>query len=99
MMSRQPPAVRIAPIADLMHEMLRKEFCAQPPEADAHRLETRQFHEQQWQFGQQLAAVFLFLFVFYDERPQKAVTAQLRLVRSDSAEMLPKFRRKRFSNS
>ena len=88
--------MRIAPIADLMHEMLREEFRAQPPETNAHRLETRQFREQQRQFGQQLAAVFLFIFVFQNERPQQAVAAQLRLIREDAAQMRPQFRRQRF---
>ena len=96
MMARQPPAVGVAPIADLMHEMLREKLRAQPPETDAHRLETRQFRKQQRQFGQQFAAVFLFIFVFYDERPQQAVAAQLRLVREDAAQMRPQFRRQRF---
>ena len=95
-MARQPPAVRIAPIADLMHEMLREELRAQPPETNAHRFETRQFREQQRQFGQQLAAVFLFIFVFQNERPQQAVAAQLRLIREDAAQMRPQFRRQRF---
>ena len=86
-MARQPPAVRIAPIADLMHEMLREELCAQPPETNAHRFETSQFRKQQRQFGQQLTAVFLFIFVFQNERPQEAVAAQLRLVGEDTAQM------------
>ena len=96
MMACQPPTMRIAPIADLMHEMLREELCAQPPETNAHRFETSQFRKQQRQFRQQLTAIFLFIFVFQNERPQQAVAAQLRFIREDAAQMRPQFRRQRF---
>ena len=84
MVAGQHPAVLVAPLPDLLHEVPTEETGGETPETNPHRVAARHAEEEHRQLRQKFAVVGPPVLLLQHGRPEEAVSRELGLVSEDS---------------